>query len=74
MGSGFDDMTELSHHFNPAMSALAQTNRLLLLRTMEGAGFAHIPHEWWHYALPESARYPLLSSAGLGSLNPMASG
>ncbi len=74
MGSGFDEMTELSHHFNPAVSAQAQANRLLLMRTMEGAGFAHISHEWWHYALPEPSRYPLLSSAGLGALNPMAPG
>jgi D-alanyl-D-alanine dipeptidase len=72
MGTGFDEMTSLSHHFNPEVSAAAQANRQLLLGIMADAGFAHIPHEWWHYALPEPARYPLLSSAGLGTFNPMA--
>jgi len=40
---------------------------------MEGAGFVHIAHEWWHYALPHPQRYPLLSSEALGPLNPMSS-
>ena len=57
-----------------ASAALAQANRLLLLGIMEGAGFAHIPHEWWHYALPQPEHYPLLGSASLGALNPMAPG
>ena len=73
MGSGFDEMSQLSHHFNTAVSALAQANRQLLLSIMEGAGFVHIAHEWWHYALPEPSRYPLLSSEALGPLNPMHS-
>ena len=72
MGTGFDEMTSLSHHFNTEVSALAQNNRSLLLGIMEGAGFAHIPHEWWHYALPHPERYPLLGSGSLGALNPMA--
>jgi D-alanyl-D-alanine dipeptidase len=74
MGTGFDEMTSLSHHFNPGVTALAQANRLLLLGIMEGAGFAHIPHEWWHYALPQPEHYPLLGSAGLEALNPMVPG
>ena len=73
MGSGFDEMSPLSHHFNTAVPALAQANRQLLLSIMEGAGFVHIAHEWWHYALPEPSRYPLLSSEALGPLNPMSS-
>ena len=55
------------------VSAQAQANRQLLLAIMEGAGFVHIAHEWWHYALPEPSRYPLLSSEALGPLNPMHS-
>ncbi len=71
MGTGFDDMTELSHHFNDQVSLLAQANRLTLLQVMQGAGFEPIPHEWWHYSLPDHARYPLLDSDQLGHLNPM---
>lgn len=72
MGTGFDDMTVLSHHFHTGVPALAQANRQLLLGIMAGAGFAHIAHEWWHYALPQSERYPLLGSSSLGALDPMA--
>jgi D-alanyl-D-alanine dipeptidase len=72
MGTGFDEMSALSHHFNPEVSAQAQANRLLLLGIMEGAGFAHIPHEWWHYALPQPERYALLGNNGLGPFNLMA--
>lgn len=71
MGTAFDDMTSLSHHFCDQVSPQAQANRMLLLHIMESAGFKHIPHEWWHYALPERDAYPLISSAALGALNPM---
>ena len=71
MGTGFDDMTVLSHHFSDQVSPLAQANRRLLLQVMQGAGFEHIPHEWWHYALPGHEQYPLLDSSRLGALNPM---
>lgn len=36
---------------------------------MEDAGFEHLPHEWWHYALP--GHYGLIDSAALGDLSPM---
>jgi D-alanyl-D-alanine dipeptidase len=71
MGTGFDDMTSASHHFSAAVSAGAQANRLLLMTLMEDAGFVHLPHEWWHYALPGNDRYPLIDSALLGELSPM---
>jgi D-alanyl-D-alanine dipeptidase len=71
MGTGFDDMTVLSHHFNEQVSPVAQANRLMLLQVMQGAGFEPIPHEWWHYALPNHAQFPLLNSSRLGPLNPM---
>lgn len=71
MGTSFDDMTVLSHHFSAQVSPLAQANRLTLLQVMQGAGFEPIPHEWWHYALPDPAQYPLLDSHHLGPLNPM---
>jgi D-alanyl-D-alanine dipeptidase len=71
MGTGFDDMTVLSHHGSDQVSPQAQANRLLLCQIMEDAGFAPIPHEWWHYALPGQGGYPLIDSATLGELNPM---
>ena len=71
MGTGFDDMTARSHHFCDQVSPQAQANRLLLLDIMEKAGFRHIAHEWWHYALPPHDRYTLIDSALLGDLDPM---
>lgn len=71
MGTGFDEMTLLSHHFSEQVSPQAQANRLLLLRIMEDAGFEHIAHEWWHYALPENEDHALIDSVLLGKLNPM---
>jgi len=56
MGTGFDDMTELSH---PALeegflaagtlSAGQVANRQLLRDAMYGAGFVGIRTEWWHF-------------------------
>ncbi len=61
MGTSFDAMIELSHHFNPKLPTLAQRNRLWLLAVMTQAGFKRIDSEWWHYELPEALAYPLLS-------------
>ena len=56
MGTGFDDMTDLSH---PALEegflkagALSEqqlANRQLLRNAMFGAGFVGIRTEWWHF-------------------------
>ena len=35
-------------------------NRLLLNAIMFGGGFVGINSEWWHFELPDAARYPLL--------------
>jgi D-alanyl-D-alanine dipeptidase len=72
MGTAFDDMTALSHHFCDRVSQQAQANRLLLLTLMEDAGFERVPHEWWHYALPGAEHYPLVPSTYLGALDPMS--
>lgn len=71
MGTGFDDMTVQSHHFRTDISAQAQAHRLQLLGIMAQAGFEHIAHEWWHYALPAAHSYPLIPSHKLHQLNPM---
>jgi D-alanyl-D-alanine dipeptidase len=56
MGTGFDDMTELSHPaLEPQMLAEGRltreqhANRLLLRDAMTQAGFVGINSEWWHF-------------------------
>lgn len=71
MGTGFDDMSAQSHHFRTDVPLAAQAHREALRRLMEDAGFEHLPHEWWHYALPAAHSYPLIASRKLGHLNPM---
>ena len=66
MGTGFDEMTERSHHARTDLSAAAQRNRALLLGLMVAAGWEPYTCEWWHYQLPDAGRYPLLSDAAAG--------
>jgi D-alanyl-D-alanine dipeptidase len=56
MGTGFDDMTELSHPALEAahlaggqLTAQQLANRLLLREAMNEAGFVGIRTEWWHF-------------------------
>ncbi|MEY4507056.1 MAG: hypothetical protein RL297_1634 [Pseudomonadota bacterium] len=74
MGTAFDDMTALSHHFCDQVSPEAQANRMLLLHVMQEAGFEHMANEWWHYSLPQREDYELIPSTHLGSLDPMLTG
>lgn len=72
MGTGFDDLRELAEPKKEerflAEGALTKnqiSNRHLLRRVMESAGFLQLPSEWWHFdALPGSevrARYQRVS-------------
>lgn len=56
MGTGFDDMTELSHPaleegflLAGSLSAAQLANRRLLREAMLVAGFVGIRTEWWHF-------------------------
>lgn len=56
MGSGFDEMDELSHprleaeHLaSGALTPTHVTNRELLRRVMRAGGFNGIDNEWWHF-------------------------
>jgi D-alanyl-D-alanine dipeptidase len=56
MGTGFDDMTELSHPkleerflLEGKLSAGQIANRRLLREAMNQAGFVGINTEWWHF-------------------------
>ncbi|WP_439817270.1 D-alanyl-D-alanine dipeptidase [Zavarzinia sp. CC-PAN008] len=66
MGTAFDDMTEASWH-GASVAREAARNRLLLLGLMAEAGFEHYPFEWWHYQVPATADYPVLSDADAGT-------
>jgi len=60
MGTGFDEMSEHSHPYHPAVPVQAQRNRLMLNAIMLGGGFKGIASEWWHFELPGSETYPLI--------------
>jgi len=62
MGTGFDEMTEASHHLYPHHGPQVQKNRFLLLGIMQKAGFQPLATEWWHYELPNPHLYPLIPS------------
>ena len=66
MGTGFDDMTPLSHHGRTDLAPEVQRHRALLAGTMTGAGWQLYPYEWWHYQLNGAERYPLLSDSAVG--------
>lgn len=66
MGTGFDEVVLESGHHHPNVPPAAQRNRMLLLGTMLAAGFVANPNEWWHYQLPNSAQYALLSDGADG--------
>ncbi|MFH8135775.1 D-alanyl-D-alanine dipeptidase [Pantoea osteomyelitidis] len=61
MGTGFDEMDELSHPYHPSLAQAFQRNRLLLNAVMFGGGFTGIATEWWHFELPKAADYPLIN-------------
>jgi D-alanyl-D-alanine dipeptidase len=56
MGSGFDEMTELSHprleelhRAGGALTPAQLAHRALLRRVMTAGGFNGIDNEWWHF-------------------------
>ncbi|MBC7603441.1 MAG: M15 family metallopeptidase [Ramlibacter sp.] len=58
MGSGFDEMTQLSHprleekHLaSGALAAQQHRNRALLRKVMAAGGFQGIDNEWWHFEM-----------------------
>ncbi|WP_028536953.1 D-alanyl-D-alanine dipeptidase [Paludibacterium yongneupense] len=68
MGTAFDEMSERSHPFHPAVEAASQRNRLLLLAIMTQAGFRPIATEWWHFELDNAIAYPLVDDERLTCL------
>ncbi len=71
MGTDFDEMNECSHAYHPSVPPAAQRHRLLLNAIMLAGGFIGIQSEWWHFELPASTAYPLLSDR-FGCIEPQA--
>ncbi len=57
--SPYDFFGKAAHHGYTAGSRAALRHRDTLRAAMEGAGFKRNPMEWWHYDLPDAAKYPL---------------
>lgn len=57
--SPYDFFGKAAHHGYAAGSKAARQHRDALRAAMEGAGFKRNPMEWWHYDLPDAAKYPL---------------
>lgn len=59
MPSDYDFFGKAAHHSFTGASAEATKHREELRSAMEAVGFKKNPMEWWHYDLPDAAKYPL---------------
>lgn len=60
MGTGFDNFSDTAHHGFTNLTEEVLQNRLLLKNTMEKYGFRAYAEEWWHYSIPDAAKYEIL--------------
>jgi zinc D-Ala-D-Ala dipeptidase len=60
MPTAFDDFSEKSHHDYMQLPEPVLENRRLLKTVMEENGFKALGTEWWHYYLPDAARFELM--------------
>jgi D-alanyl-D-alanine dipeptidase len=60
MGTGFDNFSDTAHVSWKDLPVYVLENRALLQQTMEAVGFQILPTEWWHFYLPQTAKYDLL--------------
>jgi D-alanyl-D-alanine dipeptidase len=60
MPTPYDNFTDTAHHSFTNLPAIVAANRAQLKGVMEHYGFKALETEWWHYALPDPKRYPLL--------------
>jgi len=65
MGTGFDEMSALSHHARTDIPAEAQRNRFTLMGIMSAAGWDFYKNEWLHYQLFNARDYALVDQARL---------
>lgn len=60
MGTGFDNFTDTAHHTFTQLSGEILENRKLLKSTLVKYGFRAYTEEWWHYSLPDAAKFEIL--------------
>lgn len=60
MGTGFDNFTDTAHHSFTGLPEEILQNRNLLKTVMANYGFKAYADEWWHYSLPDAAKFELL--------------
>ena len=60
LGTGFDNFSDTAHHTFTQLSREILQNRQLLKSTMGKYGFNAYTDEWWHYSLPDGAKFELL--------------
>ncbi len=60
MPTDFDNFTDTAHHDFTGLTDEIIQNRALLKGVMEHFGFRALGTEWWHYSLPDGAKYPVL--------------
>lgn len=60
MPTPFDTFTRAAHHGYAGGSEASRRHREILRQAMERAGFRKNRMEWWHYALPDARRHPVL--------------
>ena len=46
----------------PDITDEEKNNRALLEKMMQSVGLEGLPHEWWHFNLPNAWQYPLIKS------------
>jgi D-alanyl-D-alanine dipeptidase len=61
MGTGFDNFSDTAHHSFTDLPATVLQNRKLLREEMIAQGFVALETEWWHYSLPNGAKFGLLN-------------
>jgi D-alanyl-D-alanine dipeptidase len=74
MPSGYDAFGPAAHHGFSGGTAASRANREVLRAAMKAVGFVSNRMEWWHYDLPDAAKYPLREEPfvvdGGAALNP----
>lgn len=60
----FNYLKKARHDYEDADNSTAIANRRLLKETMESIGLKALPHEWWHYELPDgrTEKYPMIQN------------
>lgn len=58
-----EELRKAAYSYHPPYEDEKTANRALLRQLMEDAGFEAFSDEWWHFNLPDGAKYPLIDFA-----------